>query len=446
MKKLFVSLVIAIILSFNFALANEQDKTAYTLSEIIDFGLKMSPSIAATGKNVEQEKYALDSAKSEKNLQLDFTSSITKYRYSVPVVPISAPLTMSHLLELPFDSNIYNFGTAISLPLYTGGRIENTISAQEFKRLIAEDSLKLEKQELVYNLSSVFYKIMQFEKNLLFYSDAVKQTEEHKKDVEVSLKAGTVAKVELIKTDTKLAQAKHDLLLVKNSIQSAYELLKTLMGMEDKSEIFLIYEETPEYSLLPAEEAINKTFLRRPDYLAALNKVKMCENKKKVAEASAKPNVNLNAIYSDNTGGNWQFMDNWQAGVNFIVPVLDGGFAKAEIEKAKKAIEQAKEEERALRQNIIKEIKDAYIDLENARSRINILKDSIVLAEENFRIENLKFKAGKSTSTDLFDAQTDLLNARTNYYQAVFDEKIAIAALKRAMGEEYKQGIVNGKQ
>lgn len=416
----------------------EELKTSYTLSEAVVFALEHSPALAGAQAFAESEKYSLDSAKSEKRFKLNFGTSFTKYKYSMPVTPISWPITLVNLANLNFGRSIYNAGVNFSLPIYTGGGLEANISAQTYKKIIAENNFKLQKQELVYNISSVYYKIMQLEKNYTFAGEEVKQTLEHKKDVEASLKAGTCPKVELIKTQTKLAQAKYNELLVKNSIENAYELLKVLMGFDDKRGVSVVFEETAPCELLPQEASVKAALAGRPDYLAALNKIRAYEKQRAVAASSGKPNISLAGQYADLTGGNLHFDDNWQAGVNFTLPILDGGFTKAEVEKNNKLIEQAKKEEEALRQSIIKEVKDAYIDIENARGRILVLRDSIGLAEENYRIENLKFKTGSSTSTDLFDAQTDLLNSKTDYCQALYDEKIAIAALKKAVGEDWK--------
>lgn len=48
----------------------------------------------------------------------------------------------------------------------------------------------------------------------------------------------------------------------------------------------------------------------------------------------------------------------------------------------------------------------------------------------------LRYGTGAGTSTDVIDAEAALLNAETAYHQAVFDNKLAVAALKKAVGED----------
>lgn len=412
-------------------------KDAYALSDIVEYAFKHSPAIASAGKDVEIGKYSILSAKSAKNPKLNINASATRYSYNAFTIPLFAPVTSLASLP-PYDNNIINLGAVFSIPLYTGGKIENNVKIQEYVKQIAEDNLSFQKQDLVYNLSSVFYKIMQLEKNLESCAETVRQVELHKKDVEISLKAGTVPKVELLKTQNQLARAKYNALLVENNLASAYELLKVLMGFEGAGGIKIIYAGRDECELPPVEESIKKAFQKRPDYIAMLKKLDMYSFRKALAESKSAPDLDFNVQYTDNSGLNTiQFKDIWNAGLILNVPILDGGFSKAETQKEIKGREQVKDQVIGLRQSIIQEIKDAYINLLNARDRIDVLRGAIEVAQENLRIENLKFKTGSNTSVDVFDAQAALLNSQVDYYQALYDEKTAVTALEKATGQEW---------
>ena len=58
------------------------------------------------------------------------------------------------------------------------------------------------------------------------------------------------------------------------------------------------------------------------------------------------------------------------------------------------------------------------------------------------RIEVLRYDTGGGTSTDVIDAQTALLRAETDNYQALFDRETALAYLKKAVGEDEYDGEV----
>ena len=61
---------------------------------------------------------------------------------------------------------------------------------------------------------------------------------------------------------------------------------------------------------------------------------------------------------------------------------------------------------------------------------------AIEQAKENFRINQERFKEQVSTTTEVLIAQTLLSNTLTNYFDALYNFKIAKATLYRAMGQE----------
>ncbi|MFQ5842725.1 MAG: TolC family protein [Thermodesulfobacteriota bacterium] len=80
------------------------------------------------------------------------------------------------------------------------------------------------------------------------------------------------------------------------------------------------------------------------------------------------------------------------------------------------------------------EVKDTHLRLMEARDKIGVAEVAIEQAEENFRMNQERFKEQVATSTDVLDAQTLLTQARTNYFNALSDYNIASARLDRAMG------------
>lgn len=291
MKKMLVliSLLFMTITAYAEEFSNIQDKTSYTLSESIQFAIQNNPRILQSSKDVEIETYGISEAKSNKMPRLGFNGGATIYRYASPITPISgSPLKGAGFPE--FDSNIYDFGVSFILPLYRGGRLDDEVTIAEIRRSITEDMLRMSKQELIYNLTSVYYKIYQLEKLLEATEASVRQLEAHKRNVELFLQAGAVPKVELLKTEVELAHAKQDALVVRNSIESSYELLKTLMGIEDiNRKISLVHENSPADKYPALEEATNRAFFLRPDYNAVLKKKKVAEKRVNLAHGKRLP-------------------------------------------------------------------------------------------------------------------------------------------------------------
>jgi outer membrane protein TolC len=59
----------------------------------------------------------------------------------------------------------------------------------------------------------------------------------------------------------------------------------------------------------------------------------------------------------------------------------------------------------------------------------------VAQAEENLRVTNERFKEGVALNSEVLEAETALLQARTGHTQALVDLELAKAGLAKAVGE-----------
>jgi outer membrane protein len=416
----------------------EKDVNKYTLSMLIKYAMKNNPRIRIAAKDIEAEIYGIDLARADRMLKIDGVSGITRYRYDTPLTPIVIQPPIGPGTDFPlFRSTIWDAGISFRLPLFRGGRLFRGVNVAEMKKTVAEDNYRMSKQELVYNISSVYYKIAQLEKLLLANDASVKQLEVHKGNVEIYLKTGVAPRLDLLKTDVELSHAKENRLLVKNNLAGAYEFLKNLMGMDDMDvRISIVHEKPADISYPDLTESMDMALLRRPDYKAVAKKRLISEERIKIAEGRRLPDIFVAGQYGGAAGSDTGFRENWYYGVKLTIPIMDGGSIRSEINREKVQLEKAREEERFLKLAIIREVRDAHMSIANVKERIEVTQKAIESARENLRVELLKYDTGAGMSQDVIDAQTALLRAETDYYQAFFDRETAIAYLSKAIGED----------
>ncbi len=425
------------------AVALQQDGR-YNLSSIIRYALKNNPNLKMSGKDIEIEEYEISAAKANRMPKIDLGGGVTRFRYDTPLTPAVIIPPIGAGTEFPvYRRTIWDTGVSFKLPLFKGGRLYRAVNVTEMKKAIAEDLYRVNRQELIYNLTSVYCKIAQLEKLLLANDQTVRQLESHKKNVELFLQTGTIARLDLLKTDVELSHAVERKLVVKNNLAGAYELLRALMGMENMdNDISIVAEDTTTETYPVLEESMNRAFSQRFDFKAIAKKKLIAEERVKIAEGKRLPYIFAAGEYVAKAGHQTSFKENWNYGVRFSIPLFDGGLIRSEINKEKAGLEKVKEEERALKLLINREVKDAHLQIANARERMEVTAKAIESAKENARVEALKYDTGAGTSTDVIDAQTALLRAETDYYQAIFDKETAFAYLKKSIGEDEYDGEV----
>jgi outer membrane protein len=419
------------------SLAYGSDMT-FDLQSAIGFALKNNPTLRSVQRTIDTEKYGIDAARSERWPRIDFGAGVTRYKYPTPLTPIviTPPIT-TLATDLPdFERTIYDGSVSFRLALFRGGRIVRNIRIAETRKAVAQDNYSGAQQDLIYNVTSVYYKILQLQNLTTSQEASLKQLETHRANVEDFLRAGSVARIDLLRAETELAHGQDNLLIVRNNVASAMELLKTLLGIDEPGVHISLTQEPPVVAALPSEDDAMRTAIeQRADYRAAAKKERIARERIKIAGAKHLPDVYGAGEYSKRAGETTDFKENWYLGLRLAFPLFDGGLIRSEINREKTELEKVKEEERALRLSITREVKDAFLTVVSADERVAVAEKAIASAREAARIERLKYETGAGTSTDVLDAQTALLRAETDSYQAAYDRVVGRALLKKTMGE-----------
>jgi outer membrane protein len=416
--------------------APPEHRASFTLPELVQYALANNPGVKQAEKNVDIERSGVRSAKAERFPQVSVAGGATRYHYPTPVTPISG----SPLAGVPFpefSETIYDLGAYLVLPIYKGGRLVNNVRLSELRQSASMDLLTAARRDLVFNVTSLYYKILQLGRLKVSREAQLGQLEAHRNQVENFFKAGRAARVELLRSEVELAKAKENVLLAENSLKSANEVLRRVIGMEDaKSELSIA--ETPlaqkvDYSF---EQAVDIALKKRPEYQAAIKKVRAGEKRVAMARGRRLPYVYMSGQYVEDASNRLDPKENWMAALRMSVPVFDGGIISAEIEREKAELEKARQTERSLRLEINQEIKESFVNLSNALERIKVAESTRETATENLRVETLKYERGAGTTTDLIDAQANLTGVESSYYQALFDRDVSVVAVRRALGED----------
>ncbi|MHB8109162.1 MAG: TolC family protein [Syntrophorhabdaceae bacterium] len=419
-----------------FSSAQQTDPVnSFDLPSLIRYAIKHNPALSMTRQTIEIENQGLKSAQAERMPRIDVTGGYTRYRYANPLTPIviEPPLTS---VDLPdFERNVYDGFATFSVPLFRGGRLVRGVAIATLKKSMAQDFYTRNLHDLTYNVTSVYYKLAQLEQMLQASEAQIKGLEAHRRDVESLLKAGAVPKLDLLKSDTELAAAIERKIQTRNTIVNAREILRSLIGMDGPDHLRIELHakddtETGPLTKISMEEAL----ARRPDYKAALNKIRMYEERVASARGKRLPDIYASGDYGARAGDKLDFKENWTVGVRLFLPVFDFGRISAEVDRERFELMNAKEDERALRLTVSRELKEAEAAIVNAIERISVSEKAVLSAKEQVRIEDLRYRSGDNTSTDVINAEAALIRARSDHYQALFDRRVAQAFLKKAMG------------
>lgn len=345
-----------------------------------------------------------------------------------------------------FDRTISDIGVTLRMPLFTGGRIVNTIRAAELTEAAVLERFARTREELVFNVTSAFFTILGRRRELESIAFSRDVLEKDRDRIDAMISAGKAARSDRLRIDVRLARVEQSQVRVRNELEVAWRVLYNLMGLQAGFD-----RKTPELEgeLLPMPPppdprgAFEFALKQRSDLQAAVALAEARARRVDAARGERWPQVNLEGSYgyrlaadpSEPPEGADDIENRGVLGLSVDIPVFEGGRIGARIRRESARYSAAREDLNSLRLRVRKEVETALLNIESARQQVVAQEAAIAQAREALRIEQEKYRLGKGTILDVLDAQGSQLEIETEYYRALAEYHIAIGRFRLAIGD-----------
>ena len=111
----------------------------------------------------------------------------------------------------------------------------------------------------------------------------------------------------------------------------------------------------------------------------------------------------------------------------------DGFSTRSKAREAKANLDSAREEQRKLRLALNLEAEQARLNLKSADESLAVSSKTVEQAAESASLTRNRFEQGLAISTQLIDSETALVAARVRRAEAESNQRIAVAALRKAL-------------
>lgn len=333
--------------------------------------------------------------------------------------------------------NSHSNSITASLPIFTGGELQGQIGqakANYRSMLSAEEQAYNEMKETA---TTGYFNMLNATNMKALRQESVDRLQAHLDNVIAQYNVGIVARADVLRSEVELANAQQNYITASNEYDVAEATLNNIIGTPLGTTLLLKdrlqyepYENDMAYCLAYSEQ-------HRPELKQAEYAIDSAEAALVVARSGHMPKVYANA--SNNWGGNgsdWPGDDdeNWSVGVTASMNVFDSGVTWSKIHAAQENLAKAKESQRQIKDNVELEVRTDYLNLREAEKRITTTQVAVASAEEDYHIAVVRYQAGVGTNIDVMDAQEALTQAKTNYYQALYNYNTSKAALNTSMG------------
>lgn len=412
------------------------------LEQAIRIALEHNPEVAATRWGIDAASARRDLAIAEAWPKFDAVAG-----YSHTILPQRLKPVVSPGEPGVGTRDIFAGDLVLTMPLFTGGRILSRIKAAELLQLASEHELARTREELIYNVSSVFFSILAHKQVIDSLAFSVETLERHAQRIQDMIAVAKAAKVDLLRTEVRLAELRQQWLQAKGVLEIQHRSLANLMGVSDRGQEVQIQGRLSvdrDSETMDAESAVALAWEQRDDYLAAQASLEAQARNVDAARGGRWPTVAFQGSY----GGRWAVnpttrpadastsAEVGQIAVVMDIPLFDGGRVDAQIREERSKLNAAMERLRKLQLQVRLEVDTALVNVKTSRERVEATEKAIEQAQESLRIEREKYELGKGAIVDVLDAQSALLEAQVSHYRALADYNISLAQLKLATGEQ----------
>ena len=441
LRSLLFTITIGLILSYPPLSSAQEPTVKLNLTQTIEAAIKANLRLQQSQDEVE----AAQATKKARTTEF-FPTLSARYGYLRRDSPTTQALGVPpgqvvDVLVNPEDE--YNFVTSFSQPIFTGFALLNQYKIASLGLNVAEFLEKITRQDVILDAKNAYYSVLKTQKLVDVARDTVRQIAAQKDVAENMYQVGMSPLNDLLQSQVQLANAKQRLITAQNTMEIAKSQFNTVLRKPVNAPVVITdildyapFEYDIDYCLAQAEA-------NRLEIEVADLEVQISEKSYKLSQKDYYPSVNLTGNWT-RRGTDWdvdggkgigdkQF---WDIRATASWDFWEWGRTTYGVREKLSRLSQAKSRKEELLDNIDLEVNQAYLRTIESEKNITTIEKAIEQAKENLRITEERYKEQVSTTTDVLVAQTLLTDTMTNYYNALYDFKIAKAVLYRAIGQE----------
>ena len=194
---------------------------------------------------------------------------------SLDVNFLYTPTQASPLLKIPagifgpneqtFRANLVRENVVrfdVSQPLYTGGRLNHAYGAQAATQEASRLDVERAQQALTLRVYETFYAALMAEQGVRVSTEGVEIAERHLELAQVRFSAGSAARLDVLRAEVELANARAKQIRARSSAEVSYQALRTVLSLPQNEPLQLAgtLDEVPE---LPAAAALQTAVERQ---------------------------------------------------------------------------------------------------------------------------------------------------------------------------------------
>lgn len=405
-----------------------------SLNECVALALRFNPALQSNQAAVVAQKARVEQAMAAYYPQINFNANYNTATSNFATIGGTTIGLGRNQSNWTF-TDLFSMGPTLNQLIYDFGRTSSSVKINQENAKANEQDLITTKQTVILNVQQAYFGVLQGQRLVEVAKDVVSQTKQHLEQAQGFYQAGTRPKIDVTKAEVDMANAQLALIQATNNFAVAQVTLNNAIGFTQSLTFPVedILGFTPrEYQL---ENIVKTAYEQRPEIMQIKAKQRSQEAAIELAQSSYYPILSGNAsnLYRTNSVPNDLVWD-WSFGITLSVPLFSGFSSPNQVAEQRANLTNLMAQEETLKLNIRLEAEQAYLSQKQAAEQVRVTEKAVGQAQENYDLASGRYQVGVGSPLEITDAEVQLANAKANNIQALYNYKVAVAKIERAMG------------
>ncbi len=342
--------------------------------------------------------------------------------------------------------NQYALGLAVSQSVFSGGRIEGQAAAANATRRTADIEVVSQRAQLALDVTQAYFDAQLADRLVEIADTTLAQTNELLRQTTVSRKVGNTSEFDLLRATVTRDNQRPVVIQRRGDRDVAYLRLKQLLNLPLEAPLVLTTPlDQPETvsSVITTNAGTDTTAVSlgttdttttgRAPVRESAEAVRAQEGLLRVARADRLPSFNLTSNYqrlffpSNFLPSLNQFSENWTVGGQIGLSLFSGGRVGGQIEVAQANLDEARFRLQQTQELAALDTRVAINQLQQAEAAFAASRGTADQARRAYGIDQIRYREGISTQTDLTQSRLLLETSVANQAQSARDLAVARA-------------------
>lgn len=340
--------------------------------------------------------------------------------------------------------NTFSTGIQAAMPL-VNAQLWKSIKISGDDVELAVEKARASRLDMITQVKQAFYAVQLAKEAYKVYEEVYDNAVENYRQTEMRYNVQKASELEITRAKTAVANAIPNLYDAENNIDMTLWQLKAVMGIDldmnidvagelqdNAVQMFRDIHENEDASLE------NNTTMKQLEIQAG-----QLADAIKMQQFASLPTLSLAFAYSVNAMTNdFNFREyRWSpysyVGLSLSIPIFAGGRRLNAVRQSKVQYEQLKLQALNTERQLKIAIRQYLNQMETSMKSYDAAKEAEQTARKAYSIATQSYNLGRSTLTDLNDAQLALTQAQLGVSQAVYSFVLAKAALEQTLGKDF---------